>query len=207
MRTARHAVPRPPSRRRLSAVAAVLALLVGSLATAGTAHADTALISQGRPAIASSTENVTTPAAAAFDGNTTTTRWSSAFSDPQWIAVDLGATAALSQVVLTWQTSYAVAFQVQVSDNFTTWTTVYATTTGAGGRQVLSVSGTGRYVRMFGTARHTAYGYSLFEFQVYGSFIRSGCGATNRVFRGEQRHTGGGSRRHRSEHPLVEPVQ
>ena len=31
------------------------------------------------------------------------------------------------------------------------------------------MSGTGRYVRMYGTARATAYGYSLFEFEVYGS--------------------------------------
>jgi beta-glucosidase len=31
------------------------------------------------------------------------------------------------------------------------------------------VSGSGRYVRMYGTARATGYGYSIWEFQVYGS--------------------------------------
>jgi len=31
------------------------------------------------------------------------------------------------------------------------------------------VSGSGRYVRLYGTARATQYGYSLWEFQVYGS--------------------------------------
>src|SRR6202034_763162 len=30
-----------------------------------------------------------------------------------------------------------------------------------------SVTGTGRYIRMYGTARATQYGYSLWEFQVY----------------------------------------
>jgi beta-glucosidase len=29
------------------------------------------------------------------------------------------------------------------------------------------VTGTGRYIRMYGTARATQYGYSLWEFQVY----------------------------------------
>ena len=46
-------------------------------------------IAQGKPTTASSTENAGTPAANATDGNTGT-RWSSAFSDPQWIQVDLG---------------------------------------------------------------------------------------------------------------------
>jgi len=49
------------------------------------------------------------------------------------------------------------------------WTTVCSTTSGTGGNQTLDVSGTGRYVRMNGTARATQYGYSLWEFQVYGS--------------------------------------
>ena len=33
--------------------------------------------------------------------------------------------------------------------------------------ETLNVSGTGRYVRMYGTARGTSYGYSLYEFGVY----------------------------------------
>ena len=48
------------------------------------------------------------------------------------------------------------------------FTTIFATTTGTGGTQTLAVSGSGRYVRMNGTARATAFGYSLFEFQVRG---------------------------------------
>jgi len=33
--------------------------------------------------------------------------------------------------------------------------------------QIANVSGTGRCIRMYGTARATKYGYSLWEFQVY----------------------------------------
>jgi hypothetical protein len=89
--------------------------------------------------------------------------------------VDLGATATVDQVVLQWEAAYATAFQLQVSADAATWTTIYATTTGTGGTQTLSVSGTGRYLRMYGTARGTPYGYSLWEFQVFGS-VASGCG-------------------------------
>jgi hypothetical protein len=37
----------------------------------------------------------------------------------------------------------------------------------AAGTAVHLVSGTARYVRMYGTERGTPYGYSLFEFKVY----------------------------------------
>ena len=118
------------------------------------------------PATASSLENSSFPASAAVDGNTAT-RWSSAFSDPQWLQVDLGASQTICEVTLDWEAAYATAFQIQTSADGTNWTTIYSTTTGTGGNQTLSVSGTGRYVRMYGTARATPYGYSLWEFGVY----------------------------------------
>ncbi|MEN3306074.1 MAG: hypothetical protein V7603_2276 [Micromonosporaceae bacterium] len=138
------------------------------LAASGTPSGGAGLLSQGRPVTASSTENAGTPAANAVDGNAGT-RWSSAFGDPQWLQVDLGAAHPVSRAVLTWEAAYATAFQLQVSADGATWTTVYSTTTGTGGVQDLAVSGTGRYVRMSGTARATQYGYSLWEFQVYGA--------------------------------------
>src|SRR5258706_4351316 len=109
------------------------------------------------------------PCAQAVDGNTGT-RWASAQGvDPQWIYVDLGATYTLSSVILRWESAYATAFLVQTSPDAATWTSIYSTTTGTGGVQTLTVSGSGRYVRMNGTARATIYGYSLWEFEVYGT--------------------------------------
>ncbi|MFE0463148.1 discoidin domain-containing protein [Kitasatospora sp. NPDC058965] len=167
--TPRHALSRP-APAPLLALLAVAALVVGLLVTLAPAPAQAAatLLSQGKPATASSTENAGTPASAAVDGNTGT-RWSSQFGDPQWLQVDLGSTAAISQVTLNWEAAYATAFQIQVSTDAVNWTSVYSTTTGAGGVQNLNVAGTGRYVRMYGTARATQYGYSLWEFQVYGT--------------------------------------
>ncbi|WP_239119396.1 discoidin domain-containing protein, partial [Planotetraspora thailandica] len=116
-------------RSLLAALAAVVAvLLVGYTAVTAPAQAADTLLSQGKTATASSQENAATSASAAVDGNSGT-RWSSAFSDPQWLQVDLGASATVSQVVLNWEAAYASTFRIQVSPNGTTWTDIYSTTT------------------------------------------------------------------------------
>jgi F5/8 type C domain/Beta-1,3-glucanase len=169
-----------PRRRIVAAVVTALSLVAGLLvaaaltvgippgaaSTAAAASCGTTNVALGKTATASSTENASFPASAAVDGNTGT-RWSSAFSDPQWLEVDLGSSQSICQVTLDWETAYGKAFQIQVSPDGSTWTTIYSTTAGTGGIQALTVSGTGRYVRMYGTARGTPYGYSLWEFQVY----------------------------------------
>jgi hypothetical protein len=106
------------------------------------------------------------PAGNAVDGNQST-RWSSQFSDPQWIAVDLGKIVAVSRVELDWEAAYAKSYVVQVSQDGKTWTDAYKTDAGAGGREVVRfASREARWVRMYGTARETPYGYSLWEFRV-----------------------------------------
>jgi F5/8 type C domain-containing protein len=125
-------------------------------------------LAQGQVTTASSAENGGNAPANATDGNTAT-RWSSAFSDPQWLQVDLGATHTITQVVLAWETASAKAYQIQVSPDGVNWTAIYTTTAGPGGTETLNVTGSGRYLRMYGTQRATQYGYSLWEFQVHGS--------------------------------------
>ena len=115
-----------------------------------------------------STENQA--ASNAIDGNLGT-RWESASEDPQWISIDLGATYDITQVILNWEGAFGSAYEIQISDDmsFTAYTTVYTETTGDGGEDNLMVAGAGRYVRMYGTVRGTVYGYSLYEFEVYGT--------------------------------------
>ena len=71
-------------------------------------------------------------------------------------------------MTLNWETAYGTAFQIQVSNDASNWTTVYSTASG-GGAQTLAVTGSGRYLRMYGTARATQWGYSLWELQVHGT--------------------------------------
>jgi beta-glucosidase len=120
------------------------------------------------PTTASSTQDATDyPAPDATDGNPGS-RWSSAASDPQWLEVDLGSQQQICSVGILWEAAYATAFQIQVSNDNSNWTTVYSTTTGTGGSQTFPISTTARYIRMYGTARGTQFGYSIFEFDVYG---------------------------------------
>ncbi|WP_052070283.1 glycoside hydrolase family 3 C-terminal domain-containing protein [Streptacidiphilus albus] len=136
--------------------------------TGPTEYCGTQDLALDQPTTASSTQDATDyPAADATDGDPGT-RWSSASSDPQWLEVDLGSQQQICNVGILWEAAYATAFQVQVSNDNSTWTTVYSTTTGTGGNQSFPVSVTARYVRMYGTARGTQFGYSIFEFDVYG---------------------------------------
>jgi len=70
----------------------------------------------------------------AVDGDRAT-RWSSAYRDPQWIAVDLQAVCRVDRVRLVWETAYARAYRIQVSMDGTAWRDVYTTTRGAGGTE------------------------------------------------------------------------
>ncbi|MFL5803741.1 MAG: discoidin domain-containing protein, partial [Roseiflexaceae bacterium] len=158
-----------PSRQVRRAVLALLCCsLIGSMMAGvrGTL-AQTANLALNRPVTTSSNENAGAfPPTAAVDGNSGT-RWSSTFSDPQWIRVDLGSTQSIGRVVLRWEAAYGRAYQIQVSNDGNAWANLFSTTTGDGGVDDLTVSGSGRYVRMYGTQRGTAYGYSLWEFEVY----------------------------------------
>ncbi|MFB7560022.1 discoidin domain-containing protein, partial [Streptomyces brevispora] len=157
-------------RRRTGVLAAVAGLVVSLLAIVPSAPASAApsLLSQGKTVTASSQENYGTPATSAVDGDNGT-RWSSAASDPQWLKVDLGSAASVSQIALKWETAYAKSYRIEFSADNNTWSTAYSTTTGHGGNETLNLSGTARYVRLTGTERATQYGYSLWEFQVFGT--------------------------------------
>ncbi|MDD5687376.1 MAG: discoidin domain-containing protein [Elusimicrobia bacterium] len=124
-------------------------------------------IAKGKPVTVYSTEDGTGNVASnAVDGDTST-RWSSAYSDPQWIRVDLGGIYDIKKVVLSWDPAYAKYYEIQVSNNDTDWKTIYTKTDGMGGTEEIPLSGSGRYVRMYGTERATEWGYSLWEFEVY----------------------------------------
>ena len=95
--------------------------------------------------------------------------------------MDFGTRVLVSRVRILWQDSCAETYSLQVSDDATNWTTM------PGGNVVnivgsqnppanwsmatdtLGLSGTGRYLRVFGTMRcRIQYGYSMWEMQVFG---------------------------------------
>jgi hypothetical protein len=128
----------------------------------------------GKMVFASSSENGGTLPENAVDGNPGT-RWSSLFSDPQYIYVDLGAITSLCEVVLVWESAYATSFQIDISNDASDWTTVATVTGNSSLTNIVPVTGNGRYVRMMGLTRAGSFGYSLYEFRVYGSAATPFC--------------------------------
>lgn len=118
-----------------------------------------------KPVYVSSVEGAGLEGENAVDGNMET-RWSSQFQDPQYITVDLGDVIDITRIILGWESSFAIEYEIQVSNDNQNWTTLVHVTDGDGVTDVLFLSATARYVRMYGTQRNSEYGYSLFEFEI-----------------------------------------
>lgn len=103
----------------------------------------------------------------AVDGNMGT-RWSSAYSDPQVLTIDLTASYELHETVIFWETAYARSYVVMLSQDGTQWTIAYSQNAGDGGMDIVPLSGTARYVRIVGLQRGSSWGYSIYEVLVHG---------------------------------------
>lgn len=142
----------------------------------GSLPGDTNLLSYGKQGTASSSQNdgncwLCSPDKA-FDLDPAS-RWAASpdtgWVDEGWIAVDLGAAAHVTSVVLQWDPAFATTFDIEVSDDGSTWRTVHTTTNGTGFKQTIPLDADGRHVRVHLRDRSGPYGYSLWEFQVYGT--------------------------------------
>ncbi|CAE6971249.1 Beta-galactosidase [Paraburkholderia nemoris] len=141
----------------------------GTGGNTGTTSTSTTNLALGRVATSSGDQSAGYPASNAVDGSLAS-RWSSAFVDPSWIAVDLGSPQTVDRVVLRWQDAYGVQYQIQTSTDNVNWTTVYTQTAGQGGDEDIRFTAvTARYLRMYGTQRASQFGYSLYEFEVYNT--------------------------------------
>jgi hypothetical protein len=94
------------------------------------------------------------------------------FSDNEWIYVDLGSVCAITRVALR-DTAYAKSFAIQISNDASTWSHFYGISGNDDGVDDMKPGPVffARYVRMLGSERATAYGYSLWEFEVYGAAL------------------------------------
>ncbi|SFD16015.1 endoglucanase [Chitinophaga sp. CF118] len=128
----------------------------------------------GKTITVSSTETSALIGANAVDANSST-RWASVLAvDPQWITVDLGNNYNISQIKINWEAAYGKNFLVQTSADNANWTTLKDVQNNTSlSNDFTSLSSTGRYVRIYGTARGTTYGYSIYELEVYGTLVSS----------------------------------
>ena len=97
------------------------------------------------------------------------TRWSSRFSDPQWLILDLGKARLIKKILLNWE-AYAKNYSIEFSNDKEDWTCGYSTDTGDGGQDVINFKSPirTRYIKVNCTQRGTRAGYSLWELQAFG---------------------------------------
>ena len=117
---------------------------------------------------ASSQEDTSTAPSNAFDNNSLT-RWSSQFSDKQWLQIDLGASQDLVGLIINWEAAYAKSYDVLISDDGKTWENAYSTAEGDGliddiyfGRKKA------RLIKLDFKERGTGWGYSIWEIRLKG---------------------------------------
>lgn len=125
-----------------------------------------------KPVTATSTESWEYPAAKAVDGNFGT-RWSSAFSDPQTITVDLLDIYTLDVIALAWETAYSSEYKLRVSLDGDNWTLLVHDTEADGGNDLFYPAVDARYIQVEGIERATQWGHSLWEIQAFGELSMS----------------------------------
>lgn len=123
-----------------------------------------------KPATATSQEAWDLGADQAVDGDFST-RWSSEFSDPQTITVDLLNVYMLNEIALAWETAYSSEYKLKVSLDGSTYTTLVHETDGDGGYDLFYPDVDARYIQVEGLQRGTEWGHSLWEIQAFGQLV------------------------------------
>ena len=100
------------------------------------------------------------------------TRWSSPTGATAWVNLDFGTEQTFKRVYLLWELAHAADYDVVVSNDNQTWTTIGMVRNGDGYQDILDVDGKGRYLRINGIRRGVTggplYGYSLFDLTACG---------------------------------------
>lgn len=124
-----------------------------------------ALASNGSSATASSGD-----ASLAIDGNTTDTRWESAFTDNETWTLNMGQARTFNQIKILWEGAFCDQFTLSYSSDGETWTVWHnETALASSGWQAIykETPITAQYIQYHGTHRATGYGQSFWEFEVY----------------------------------------
>ena len=117
---------------------------------------------------ASSVDEVGHEAGKANDGSSTT-RWSSSYTNNQWWQVDLGSVRSVDTVRLNWEAAYASQYQVLTSLDGVSFSVAASDgATAAGWRSTSFAARSARFVRVLGLARATQWGISFWDAQVFG---------------------------------------
>jgi hypothetical protein len=127
-------------------------------------------IALNKPVQASSIESTDYLAAYAVDGDYGS-RWSSQFSDPQDLVVNLLGEYEIHQIRIQWEAAYSDHYEISVSQDGDKWEVIVDENNGQGNLEVFEVECIGRFIRFTGLSRATEWGHSMYEFEVFGVLI------------------------------------
>ncbi len=133
-------------------------------------------VSNSNATYAASSTATGSSAANAFDGNQSTS-WSSKSSggDGAFITVNLGAKYDICKVVIYWGANYGKAYNIEGSNDGTTFTTLYSFTGNTSTTNVVTLANVSyQYIRMQGVTRNSSSsGYVINELEVYGQLTNT----------------------------------
>ena len=121
-----------------------------------------------KPTVATSKENDQMDGDKATDGRRDT-RWGSAVNDDESMTVDLQAVYNINRVKVYWEAARATKYLLQASTDGITWNTIKTVENSPAEEEVTFAETPARYVRMQGVSRNNVWGYSIWEFEVYGT--------------------------------------
>jgi spore germination protein len=130
------------------------------------------LLSQGKPAAASSTYAAAYAAPKALDGSWLAGWLAAPSQATAWLSVDLQAVHSLTQVKVQWGAyDWSLAYDVQASNDGINWTTIdHEASNPDGGLDIIPLTGVAaRYVRVSCTGpKSDNWSYEIYELQVFG---------------------------------------
>lgn len=122
----------------------------------------------GKKAYASSISKDAGDPEAAIDASDGS-RWAADMNDDEWIYIDLEEPTEIASIILNWESAHAKSYKLLISDDAQNWKEIYANQDSKGGVEEIKIKPVRtRYVKMQGLQRATMWGYSLYEFELYG---------------------------------------
>lgn len=121
----------------------------------------------GKPVYASGFEAGSSLYPENVNDNNWNTRWASPEdNNSHWLSIDLGSYQDIDKVSLYWEAAYAKTYDINISNDGNSWTTIKTVTDGNGGQDLYDLNISARYVGFYFYEKGTPWGYSLYEIEV-----------------------------------------
>ncbi|MBN2190991.1 MAG: discoidin domain-containing protein, partial [Candidatus Aureabacteria bacterium] len=102
--------------------------------------------------------------------NNMSTRWSSDFTDDEWLEIDLGEEKDIVGLKLYWEAAFGKSYEIKISEDGKKWDRVYRKDSGIRKfcDDIYFGKKTARYLKIQFKQRGTSWGYSLWEIVIKG---------------------------------------